>query len=70
MSQVFSAGRLLRSASFQRLSGVSVATFEKMLAQLSGSWNKIQASKAKSGRPWETGGLEDHLLIMLIYYRC
>ena len=30
----------------------------------------MQASKRKSGRPWETGGLEDHLLIMLIYYRC
>jgi hypothetical protein len=22
------------------------------------------------GRPWEVGGLEDHLLVMLIYYRC
>ena len=70
MSQVFSAGRLLRSASFQHLTGVSVAIFKKMLAELSGSWNEIPASKAKSGRPWETGGLEDHLLIMLIYYRC
>jgi DDE superfamily endonuclease/Helix-turn-helix of DDE superfamily endonuclease len=70
MSQVFSAARLRRSPSFQRLAGVSVATFEQMLAQLSGAWNKAQARKLKSGRPWETGGLEDHLLIMLIYYRC
>jgi hypothetical protein len=70
MSQVFSAGRLRRSASFQRLAGVSVATFDQMLVQLSGPWDKIQADKPKSGRPWETGGLEDHLLIMLIYYRC
>ena len=70
MSQVFSAARLRRSPSFQRLAGVSVATFEQMLAQLGGAWNKAQARKLKSGRPWETGGLEDHLLIMLIYYRC
>src|SRR4051794_15740738 len=70
MSQVFSAARLRRSASFQRLAGVSVATFELMLARLSGPWETVQARKAKSGRPWETGGLEDHLLIMLIYYRC
>jgi len=41
-----------------------------MLAELSDLWNKVEARKLKSGRPWETGGLEDHLLIMLIYYRC
>jgi hypothetical protein len=70
MPQIFSAARLRRSASFQRLAGVSVATFDRMLAQLSGPWNKVQAGKRKSGRPWESGGLEDHLLIMLIYYRC
>jgi hypothetical protein len=70
VSQVFSAARLRRSASFQRLTGVSVSTFDQMLAQLRGVWNKAQARKPKSGRPWETGGPEDHLLIMLIYYRC
>src|SRR5665213_3725071 len=70
MSKVFSAARLRRSASFQRLAGVSVATFDQMVDQLSVPWNKVQARKLKSGRPWETGGLEDHLLIMLIYYRC
>ena len=69
MSKVFSAARLRGSASFQRLTGVSVATFDHMLVQLSTPWNKVQARKPKSGRPWETGELEDHLLIMLIYYR-
>src|SRR5215469_15538514 len=29
-----------------------------------------QRSKPKSGRPSEVGGLEDHSLIMLLYYRC
>jgi DDE superfamily endonuclease/Helix-turn-helix of DDE superfamily endonuclease len=70
VSKVFSAAHLRRSASFQRLAGVSVATFDQMLDQLSVLWNRAQARKQKSGRPWETGGLEDHLLIMLIYYRC
>ena len=70
MSKVFSAARLRGSASFQRLTGVSVTTFDQMLIQLSPRWNKLQARKRKSGRPWETGGLDDHLLIMLIYYRC
>jgi len=70
MSKVFSAARLRRSASFQRLVGVSVATFDRMVDQLNVPWNKVQERKSKSGRPRETGGLEDHLLIMLIYYRC
>ena len=70
MSNAFSAARLRRSASFPRLTGVSVATFDEMLSQLNGPWTKVQARKAKPGRPWETGGLEDHLLILLIYYRC
>ena len=70
MSQPFSAARLRRSASFRRLTGISVTTFDTMLRQLRDPWDKMQASKRKSGRPWETGGLEDHLLIMLIYYRC
>lgn len=70
MSQAFSAVRLRRSASFRRLTGVSVTTFDAMLGRLRGRWDRMQADKRKSGRPWETGGLEDHLLIMLIYYRC
>ena len=41
-----------------------------MLKQLADPWEKAQLHKAKSGRPWDVGGLEDHLLIMLIYYRC
>ncbi len=59
-----------QTASFRRLTGVSVATFDAMMEKLSDPWNKLQTQKTKSGRPWDTGGLEDHLLIMLIYYRC
>ena len=70
MSIAFSAARLRRSASFPRLTGVGVATFDRMLDQLQAPWDKAQARKAKSGRPWDIGGLEDHLLVMLIHYRC
>ena len=70
MPRQFTAARLRRSASFVRLTGVTVAVFDDMLARLGGPWNAVQRRKAKSGRPWEVGGLEDHLLIMAIYYRC
>lgn len=70
MSHQFSAARLRRSASFLRLTGVNVAVFDEMLVHLRGLWDAAQHRKVKSGRPWQTGGLEDHLLIMLIYYRC
>lgn len=47
-----------------------MATFDRMVAQLRAPWEAAEQRKAKSGRPWEVGGLEDHLLIMLLYYRC
>jgi hypothetical protein len=70
MSRPFSTARLRSSPSFVRLTGVSVATFDRVLKQLSDPWDKARRRKAKPGRPRDVGGLEDHLLIMLIYYRC
>ncbi len=70
MSQPFSVARLRRSARFRRLTGVSMTMFDAMMRRLRGPWEKAQAGKRQSGRPWETGELEDHLLIMLVYYRC
>lgn len=70
MSRPLFSARLRRSASFHRLTGVTVAVFDRMLEQLEGPWRRAQARKIRSGRPWEVGGLENHLLIMLIYYRC
>ena len=49
--------RLLRSACFCRLTGVSVPTFEGMVAQLRAPWEAAERRKAKSGRPREVGGL-------------
>jgi hypothetical protein len=70
LPHLFSASRLRRSASFHRLTGVSIATFDQMVARLCGPWGAAERRKAKSGRPWEIGGLEDHLLVLLLYYRC
>lgn len=64
------AARLRRSASFRRLTGISAAAFDQMLKQLRGPWEQMQRRKRKSGRPWEIGGLEDHLLVLLLYHRC
>ena len=70
MSRRSFSAQLRRSACFHRLTGVHVATFERMVAQLRAPWEAAERRKTKSGRPWEVGGLEDHLLIMLLYYRC
>src|ERR1700758_5662353 len=70
MSRSFSAALLRGSPSFRRLTGVSVATFDRMVASLTAPWDKQQARKLKSGRPSDLGGLDDHLLVLLIYYRC
>jgi DDE superfamily endonuclease len=70
VSRPLSAARLRRSASFRRLTGISAAAFDQMLKQLHGPWEQMQRRKRKSGRPWEIGGLEDHLLVLLLYYRC
>ena len=70
MSDQHLATRLRRSPSFHRLTGVSLDTFDDMIRKLRPSWDAAQRAKPKSGRPWEIGGLDDHLLVMLIYYRC
>jgi hypothetical protein len=55
MSLRFSAARLRASASFVRLTGISVATFDGMLKQLAGPWEKAQRRKTKPGRPRDVG---------------
>ena len=70
MSHAFSCARLRSSPGFRRLTGVEVAVFDQMLERLEAPWRRMQGRKLKPGRPFETGLLEDHLLILLIYYRC
>ncbi len=67
MSTSFSAARMRESTSFRRLTGISVPSFDAMVEALRPGWDATQSQKDKPGRPLETGGLEDHLLI---YDRC
>lgn len=55
MTQPFSACRLRRRSRFRRLTGVTVATFERMLGQLRGSWDAAPRQKRKPRRSWGDG---------------
>lgn len=67
----FDSKWLLGRRQFRSLTGVDGKTFHKMVERLRPHWrDRIVASKNRSGRPWGVGGLEDHLLVLLILYRC
>jgi IS5 family transposase len=67
----FSSAALLRKRPFRSLTGVTPAQFRAMSGQLRSLWKqRIVARKNRSGRPWGVGGLDDHLLVLLILYRC
>jgi DDE superfamily endonuclease/Helix-turn-helix of DDE superfamily endonuclease len=71
MKNPFSLGSLRRFRSiFRRLLGISPEVFDEMVEKLREAWNAREENKQKSGRPSEVGGLEDHLLLLLLYYRC
>jgi transposase len=67
----FNSAWLLRKRPFRSLTGVDAGTFHKMVKQLRPYWReRVVNPKNRSGRPWGIGGLEDHLLVLLILYRC
>lgn len=67
----FNAAWLLRKRQFRSLTGIEPETFRQMTERLRPLWQKkVVEVKKKSGRPWGVGDLEDHLLVMLILYRC
>jgi|SRR6516162_842225 len=68
--QKFSAAWLVRKAVFRRLSGVEPEIFMEMVHRLEPHWAKQESRKALIGRPHGVGGLNDHLLVLLILYRC
>ena len=54
----------------RRLTGLSIEEFQMISAKAQPLWDKkIVTPKKVSGRPWATGGLENHILALLIYYR-
>jgi transposase len=67
----FNSAWLIRKRQFRALTGVSPGTFGLMVDRLRPHWrDRVVAPKNRSGRPWGVGGLEDHVLVLLILYRC
>ena len=67
----FNSSTLIRKRQFQRLTGVEAPQFLEMAARVRARWQKrVVATKDRAGRPWGIGGLEDHLFVLLILYRC
>lgn len=67
----FNSTWLLRKRQFRSLTGVDVATYQTMVKILRPHWRaRIVDQKNRAGRPWGVGGLEEHLLVLLILYRC
>lgn len=66
----FNASSLLHKRQFRYLTGVAPDIFLQMAERLRPLWERCCLGKNRAGRPWGVGGLEDHLLVMLILYRC
>jgi DDE superfamily endonuclease len=66
----FTAQNLLYKRQFGSLTGVTPDIFKDMVRRLRPSWDKLDRKKNRSGRPYGVGDLEDHLLVLLILYRC
>lgn len=66
----FNAPSLLRKRQFRYLTGVTPDIFQEMASRLRPLWEKACRRKNRLGRPYGVGGLEDHLLVLLILYRC
>ncbi len=66
----FNSRYLLRKRQFRSLTGVTPDVFKQMSDRLRPSWERASKHKNRSGRPYSVGDLEDHLLVLLILYRC
>ncbi len=67
----FNSAWLLGKKQFQSLTGISPDQFRKMVVLLRSHWQfRVVGVKNRDGRPYGVGGLEDHLLVLLIVYRC
>jgi len=59
-----------RPVTFRRLTGVDVALFLKICKKIRPLWEKRRHNSENGGRPHSLCDLENHLLAMLLYYRC
>jgi DDE superfamily endonuclease len=60
----------ISNKSFRMLCGVTRETLEKLEEKCQKGWEQIKDKKKLQGRPHEIGGLKEHLIMMLILYRC
>ena len=66
----FNCAWLIHKQQFRSLTGVEPYTFLELVARLRPHWReRIEAPNNRSGRPWGMGGVEDHLLVLLILYQ-
>ena len=62
---------LIGKRQFRSLTGVEAVTFRAMVDRPRPHWReRVVAVKNRAGRPWGVGGIEDHLAVLLIVYRC
>ena len=67
----FNSTWLIGKRQFRSLTGVDAETFHKLVEQLRPyRRERIVVPNNRQGRPWGVGQLEDHLLVLLILYRC
>jgi len=68
----FSYERLRKySRNFHRITGVSIEQFEEIALKCEPKWEqKIIKPKKLKGRPYGVGDIKEHILTLLIYYRC
>ena len=59
-----------RPGTFRRLTGTDVGLFMEITEMLRPSWENRRDNFEKGGRTHSLYGLENHLLAMLMYYRC
>ena len=59
-----------RPETFRRLTGVDIDLFVEMTEKVRPLWEKRRNNFEKGGRKHNLEGAENHLLAMLLYYRC
>jgi hypothetical protein len=59
-----------RPESFRRLTGVDIDLFNDMTEKIRPLWGERRNNFGKGGRKHNLSGVENHLLAMLLYYRC
>ena len=72
MSVRFSYKRLCtRPVNFHRITGISIDQFEEIALKCEPEWEKrVIKPKKLDGRPYGVGDLKEHMLTLLMYYRC